>query len=883
MVCDADIDLDEVSREETDLARYERFIEGKKVEAPIRGFEPAEPIHSKLFDFQADIVRWCLRLGCAGIFAPFGLGKTLMLLELARQCCLHTSGRALIVMPLGVRGEFLHDAGLVGISPTFVRRTEEAGERGIFLTNYESVREQKVDPRTFDAVLLDEADILRGMGGTKTFREFMGKLEHGPVRYKFVATATPAPNDFEELLAYAAFLGVMDIGNAKTRFFRRDSEKADNLTLHPHKEAEFWAWVASWSVIISRPSDVDQSYSDARYILPPLNEHWHELATKHSDAGLESDGQAKMFVDSAKGVVDAAKAARRSLNARISKVREIVASLRRDDGTLADQPVIWCDLNDEQDAIEAALADLGVSFASLRGTQDPDERDALITKWKRRELDAFVSKPVMFGAGVNLQQSHTMIFSGISYKAKDIIQAIHRIYRFLQAHPCDVHFVYADAQRATRRELERKRVQHAALVDRMAAIVRKFGLGSRLSPMADIVHRATDVQRREVKTRSCVLVNNDCVRELYEMEANSIDHVITSIPFSTQYEYSPSYRDFGHNTSNAAFWDQMSWVCAEVYRVLKPGRIAAVHVKDRIVPSGLTGLGFQCVYPFHADCIRAFDEAGFGFLGMNTIVTDVVRENNQTYRLSYSEQCKDGTKMGVGTPEYLLLFRKPPTDRSNGYADRPVVKDKREYSLGRWQIDAHAFKRSSGDRLLDPRELEGLPHAQMFKLFRGFSLSNEPYDYEHHVALNDKLAEMRKLPTDFMLLQPQSAHPEVWTDVARMRTLNNAQSAKGREAHLCPLPFDIVDRSIRSFSMKDEVVLDPFGGLGTVAYCAVKQGRRAYSIELSPRYFQDSVSYVRAAESEVSMPTLFDLLGVTEAPTKADEDEVLAEIQTGGE
>ena len=236
---------------------YEAFIEAKAVAAPDAGFGPALPLADSLFPFQRDIVAWALRKGRAAVFAAFGLGKTRMQIELARQVCEHTSGRFLIVAPLGVRQEFMRDAAAMGVSITFIRRTSEAGETGIYITNYESVRDsnedgsRKVDPREFDGASLDEASCLRGFGGTKTFREFMAlfagddrrdmstRVIGEAVRYRFVATATPSPNDFIELLAYAAFLGVMEVSAAKTRFFQRDSEKSDNLTLHPHKVKEF--------------------------------------------------------------------------------------------------------------------------------------------------------------------------------------------------------------------------------------------------------------------------------------------------------------------------------------------------------------------------------------------------------------------------------------------------------------------------------------------------------------------------------------------------------------------------------------------------------------------------------------------------------------------
>ncbi len=293
--------------------------------------------------------------------------------------------------------------------------------------------------------------------------------------------------------------------------------------------------------------------------------------------------------------------------------------------------------------------------------------------------------------------------------------------------------------------------------------------------------------------------------------------------------------------------------------MLRPGRVCVIHVKDRVVPGGMTGLGFQTVQPFHAEAIQHYQRHGFAYMGMTTVVTDVVRENSQTYRLGWTEQGKDGTRMGCGLPEYLLLFRKPPTDPGDGYADVPVVKAKQAYSRTRWQVDAHAFWRSNGDRPLTPADLAGLPHERIFKRFRDHHLGHV-YDVEQHVALGEALEATGRLPTGFMLLQPPSWHADVWTDIARMRTLNTLQERKGAQQHLCPLPFDIVDRLLTRFSMPGETVYDPFAGLMTVPWCAVKLGRRGVGVELNPTYWRDGVAYVQAAARKASVPTLFDLL-----------------------
>ncbi len=250
--------------------------------APLSGFEvEADAIHPILKPHQRAAVQWALRGGQRALFEAFGLGKGVQQLELMRLVAQHTKGRTLIVAPLGVRQEFRRDAvEKLGwpVGPKFIRTIEEADRAGIYITNYEPVRDGKLDPAAFEGSTLDEASVLRGFGGTKTFREFMRLFEQVP--YRFVATATPAPNEYIEILAYAAYLGIMDVGQAKTRFFKRNSEKADELTLHPHKEREFWLWVASWALFLQRPSDL--GFSDEGYELPPLIVEYHEVQVDHT-------------------------------------------------------------------------------------------------------------------------------------------------------------------------------------------------------------------------------------------------------------------------------------------------------------------------------------------------------------------------------------------------------------------------------------------------------------------------------------------------------------------------------------------------------------------------------------------------------------------------
>jgi hypothetical protein len=866
------------------ITEYNQFLHNKIKIAPKQGFDlDIDLINTRLKPHNKIMVKWLVEGGRRACFASFGLHKTVTQLEAVRITLEKTGGgKGLIVCPLNIRQEFVQDSrNILGweVLPKFIRRNSELEGDGIYLTNYESIRDGKLNPSLFNVASLDEASILRGLGGSKTFREFMRLFtgDGGPmgcrrgedqVKYRFVATATPSPNDYIELLAYADFLGVMDVSQAKTRFFKRDSTKADKLTLHAHKEEEFWLWVSSWAIFVNRPSDITMNPEDDKgYILPELDLRWHEIPSDHTKAGTGKDGrQFKMFNDvSAGGLQGAAKEKRESLNDRIAKMME----LREED--INAHRIIWHDLEKERHEIEKAILDV----VSIYGSQDYEKREQAILDFTYGRFRELAAKPVIAGSGCNFQRHCSWaIYLGIGFKFNDFIQSVHRLQRFLQKNKVRVDLIYTEAERGVRKSLETKWKNHNKMVQKMTEIIKKYGLSH--SDMSKALTRKIGVERVVIEGRKFLVINNDNVEELSshnKIKDDSVGLILTSIPFSTQYEYSPNYSDFGHSESNEEFFKQMDFLTPNLYKKLMPGRIAAIHVKDRIVPMGLSGMGVQTVYPFHADCIRHYINHGFAFMGMKTIVTDVVRENNQTYRLGWTEQCKDGTKMGVGMPEYLLYFRKPATDTANAYADIPVVKEKKTirkegtenpngYSRARWQMDAAGYTRSSGNRGMKPEEIQKIASMEpdkIFKWFRKYTL-NEIWDFEEVVTIAETLELHGKLPSGFMLLQPQSWSDEVWTDITRMLTLNGSQWSKGKEMHLCPMQFDIADRVIEQMSNPGEIVLDPFMGIGTTPYRAILKGRIGYGIELAPGYFLDGVSYCRGAEQNVDMPTLFDAI-----------------------
>jgi hypothetical protein len=832
-----------------DHADYLAFLQSKFRFETDAGFrvEPSA-VHSLLKPHQNNLVIWAVRKGRAAIFAAFGLGKSMIQLEVLRLILSAHGGRGLIVLPLGVRMEFRKDAEKLGTPVTFVKRSEEVSAPGIYLTNYESVRDGRLDVTLFTVASLDEASVLRSYG-SKTYQEFLTLFQSVP--FRFVATATPSPNSYKELIHYGGFLGVMDTGQALTRFFQRDSEKANNLTLYPHMEREFFLWLHSWAAFVQKPSDL--GHSNDGYDMPDLIVRIHEVQADNLLGGTDRDGQELMFKDAALGLKEAASEKRDSIAARITKMMEIIQA------SPDDHFILWHDLERERHAIKKALPEA----SEVYGTLDLDERETRTLDFAEGRSKYLATKPIVSGSGANLQRHcHRAIFLGIGYKFNDFIQSIHRIQRFLQPSQCVIDIIYCETEREVWRTLQRKWDEHNSLTARMSDIISAHGL-STLGLEAELT-RTIGVARVETKSDLFHVVNNDAVLEADRIADNTMDLLVTSVPFGNHYEYTASYNDFGHNDDNARFFAQMDHLTPNLLRIMRPGRVACVHVKDRIRFGNVTGMGMPTVEPFHADCIMHYRKHGFAYFGMITVVTDVVRENNQTYRLGWSEQCKDGSKMGVGSPEYILLFRKLPTDTSTAYADNPVSKSKTEYSRGRWQIDAHAFWRSSGDRMLTAAELEGYGPDKLARVFPERTLETI-YSHADHVSVAEKLDAKDRLPTTFMAVAPGSHHPEVWHDVNRMLTLNSSQGTRCQVAHICPLQFDIVDRLITRFSNRGDTVFDPFGGLFTIPYRAMKLGRKGHAVELNTEYYRDGLRYLAEMEREVSMPTLFQMEGLAAA------------------
>lgn len=835
---------------------YQTFLQSKIKTAVKHGINVnPDDLHESLRPDQKDVTAWALGLGAALVALDAGCGKTRIGIETMRQLQMKFGGKCLIATELGAMDTFtdldieVGEAAAMGLKIDYVTSQAElmASDCTICATNYERIRMGAFDFGQLTAVWLDEGNYVKNLASDTTN---MLQFELSKVRFKYIASATPSPNETLELINYAHVLGICDRGQVLTRFFQRNSTKAGELTLHPHHADDFWLWVSSWCIAITSPSDIGYNYDG--FELPKLNLHWVEVKMdKPVEAGKDREGQYRAFADSRTDLSAAARIKRASIDVRLNKAIEILNQYQDK------HFILWHHLNDERKALNKAFKNID-GYGDISGDTNLQVREKHVVDFTKGNLKYLATKPEINGRGCNFQKHCSKcIFIGITDSFDELYQALKRIYRFYQKNEVDVWLIYTPEEYEVVQNIKRKWFEHDEMRTNMRELYKKYGLDH--TKQIEERKRSFKNDRVVYSGKDWELINTDAVVEWAQRPDNSVDLFVSSFPFGTHYEYTDKYNDFGHNEDNAAFIRQLGYLLPEMLRCLKPGRIAAIHLKNRIHYGSVTGNGFSVFHRFTHMVCDAMEAAGFHCMGFHYIPTDVVAENNQTYRLGYSEACKDATKMGAGIPEEIWIFRKAPTSNANAYADVPVTHNKADYSLANWQLDADAFWRSSGNRLLTPQQLKQWGIDKIQAWWKKFN-SNTVYDYQAHAELLQQLDEAGKLSRTFTTIPLRSNTDFVWNDVNRMHGLNLEQSRRKQQNHICPMPFDEVERLINFYSMPGEVVADPFGGLGTTGVVSLKMGRKVVLTELNDVYAKTAAMYLKETEIKNNLPTLFDFL-----------------------
>lgn len=396
-----------------------------------------------LHPWQADIVTWAVRTGRAAVWADTGLGKTVMQLEWARLC----RGRALILAPLAVCQQTIREAAKLGIALTYVRDDAEAAAvAGMAITNYE--RADRIDPARFTAVVLDEASILKQSDG-KTRTQLITQFRDVP--YRLACTATPAPNDPEELTNQAEFLGVSTRVNMLAAYFVHDDS---GWRPKGHARGPMYRWMASWAVALRRPSDL--GYDDDGYALPGLNITPHLLPVDVAPEG-------QLFATDLGGVGGRAAIRKATLDARCDTAAELVARE-------PDEPwLLWCGLNAEAEK----LAKLIPGAVNIHGGLSPEAKAEGLLGFADGQIRTLITKPSLAAFGLNWQHCARMAFVGLSDSYEAYYQAIRRCYRYGQTRVVEAHIVLSDLEAQIAVNVRRKESDASRITAELVSAIRE--------------------------------------------------------------------------------------------------------------------------------------------------------------------------------------------------------------------------------------------------------------------------------------------------------------------------------------------------------------------------------------------------------------------------
>lgn len=733
---------------------YADFLAGKLPAPHESGIEAGE-LYPSLFDFQQAIVRWAVRRGRAAIFADTGLGKTRMQIEWAREVTAEQLGLGgiLVVAPLAVAEQTIAEARELGVDLDFAdHQPRGADVYRYWITNYEKLH--KFDPATFRAIVLDESSILKAITG-KTRERLVQDWSRIP--FRLCCTATPAPNDLEELANHAEFLGVATRRDMLASYFVHDDE---GWRLKGHAREAFFQWMATWAVYVRRPSDL--GFSDEGFQLPELRITDHPVSVEMAPEG-------ELFPALMPGIQGRRVARRQSLSGRVEKAVEIVRGR-------PGQWLVWCGLNAEQEAIAGVL---GQECVSIEGATSEADRLTRERRWRAGEVRVLASKPSIFGWGMNWQHCHQMLFLGLSDSFEEYYQCIRREWRFGQREPVDVEIVISEAEGKVAENVWRKEREHEQTA---AEVIACMADAERAAVTEANVLTVEQEPRAEASGDGWRLLLGDACERLQEIETASISLSMHSPPFAQLYTYSASMRDMGNCRTYEDFFEHYRYAVRELLRVTLPGRRACVHVQQIAMTKVMQGV--IAWRDFRAEVVRLYCEEGWIYHGEIVIDKDpqaqAIRTKSKT--LLFVQLHKDSSWSIPAMADYILLFRAP------GENAVPVVPEVSNEEWIRW------------------------------------------------------------------------ARP-IWYGIRETDTLQAAAARSERdEKHIAPLQLETVERCVRLWSNRGEVVLDPMAGIGTVPYVALRAGRRGLGVELKPEYFEQARRNLSTATAQTS---LLDL--VTEA------------------
>lgn len=623
---------------------YLDFLESKQKRIAEAGFDVNQgELNTHLFDFQRHIVTKALKMGRYAIFADCGLGKTLMQMEWANQVVRRTGSPVLILTPLAVSGQTIKEGAKFGIQ---IERYSSQVKPGVYVTNYEQL--ENIDCTMFSGIVLDESSILKTFTGA-TKKLIIERFQTTP--YKLACTATPSPNDLNEIGNHSEFLNILDAQDMRARWFVRD-EGMNNYRLKSHAKTDFYGWISSWATMLSKPSDI--GFSAAGYDLPKLNYIEHVIKT-----GRTSEG--RMFADGIVNATNFNQELRFTVVERLDKVAGIVND--------SNEPfIIWIKHNDEGDKLKALIP----GAVEVRGSDTPEQKEERLLGFAAGNFRVLITKQKIAQFGMNFQNCRNQIFASLDFSFESLYQSIRRSYRFGQKQEVNIYIVTTDTMENVIASINKKQSQFEEMQNEMNKQINERVYGLR-----------DNYTFEEYRDENMWLMHGDTVQEIDRIPDNSLDLIVFSPPFSALFTYSDYIQDMGNCENHDEFFFQYKFLLNKLYAKLKPGRLMCCHTKDLGVyknSSGYTGM-----YDFTGEHTRSVLECGFKLHSKITIWTDPVLEmqRTKTQRLLYKTVTSDSSYTGIGMAEYITIFRKWDGDEA---AWEPVKNlNKQNFPLDTWQ------------------------------------------------------------------------------------------------------------------------------------------------------------------------------------------------------
>lgn len=592
---------------------YSQFLKTKEKAFTESGFDVDEDwLNESLFDFQKYAVTIALKKGRFALFEDCGLGKTLQQLSWAECVYRHTNKKVLILAPLAVVEQTKEEAVKFGINP------------GCFdITNYDQLK--NIDTSIYSGVVLDESSILKGRDGKLSSRIIQTFIT---TPYKLACTATPSPNDHMELGQHSEFLGAMSYMEMLAMFFVHDGGETSKWRLRKHAKDNFWKYVCTWSMSIDNPDTL--GFCQSGYELPEIEFIEHKISVPNNSNTL--------FGSVAVSATELHRDLKRSFDQRMQKTVELVNSSN-------DQWIVWTLKNDEAKELNNLLDD----SVNVQGSDKAEIKAKNLNGFAKKEFKTLVTKTSIASFGMNYQQCHNMVFTSYDFKFEAFYQAVRRCYRFGQVDKVKVHILVPESQMNVRRSIMEKETRHKTMIHEM----------SKYSSISDYKTNKSKfmVEQTEYKTEDYHIMLGDCVQRTKELPSNSVDISIFSPPFAELYVYSDKSEDMGNVSNYEEFKNHFSYLVPELKRVLKPGRICAIHCMDLPIQKGKEG--FIGLRDFSGMLIEMFTNEGFIYHAKTTIWKNPVTEMQRTKALGLLHKTikKDSAMSRVGIPDYVLFFR----------------------------------------------------------------------------------------------------------------------------------------------------------------------------------------------------------------------------------